>query len=115
MPDALRYEAPPGHSVAAHRTHGWCSHCGGRSPAVEVVAWRRDAAERHAADSGPLSTETDYRECPVCRHDATYAVVTVQVTTAGGVRKPAGGWAYCLNCEAVPGPGAFSAGEADRG
>lgn len=41
--------APWGHSTAAHREFGWCSHCPGRGPAEEVIAWRSHANDQHAA------------------------------------------------------------------
>ncbi|MGW3736659.1 hypothetical protein [Streptomyces sp. NPDC005148] len=53
---------PLGHSIPAHRVHGWCSHCPGRSLAEEVAAWQVDAEERHAAeeaDSPPLARRND--------------------------------------------------------
>lgn len=41
MPDP----GPLGHSRPAHRVHGWCSHCPGRTVAEELAAWqvREDA------------------------------------------------------------------------
>ncbi|MFD3612375.1 hypothetical protein ACFWXA_30775 [Streptomyces atroolivaceus] len=41
--------APLGHSVSAHRVHGWCSHCRDHGLAEEVAAWRMDETDRHAA------------------------------------------------------------------
>ncbi|MYX39023.1 MULTISPECIES: hypothetical protein [unclassified Streptomyces] len=32
--------APPGHSRASHRAHGWCSRCPGREVWEELHAWR---------------------------------------------------------------------------
>ncbi|MTE20289.1 hypothetical protein F0L17_14460 [Streptomyces sp. TRM43335] len=37
----------PGHSTAAHRAHGWCSHCPGRTVEEEVIAWRSEENDRH--------------------------------------------------------------------
>ncbi|MDK0525070.1 hypothetical protein [Streptomyces sp. ML-6] len=42
------HEIPLGHSIPAHRVHGWCSHCPGRSLAEEVAAWQVDALDRTA-------------------------------------------------------------------
>ena len=41
MPDL----GPLGHSRPAHRAHGWCSHCPGRTVEEELAAWqvREDA------------------------------------------------------------------------
>lgn len=33
-------DAPLGHSSAAHRAFGWCSHCKDHGLAEEVGAWR---------------------------------------------------------------------------
>ena len=46
MPNS--HEIPLGHSTPAHRVHGWCSHCPGRSVAEEVAAWQVDALDRTA-------------------------------------------------------------------
>jgi hypothetical protein len=43
------HATPLGHSIPAHRVHGWCSHCPDRSVAEEVAAWQVDAQTRHAA------------------------------------------------------------------
>ncbi len=34
------HQAPPGHSRAGHRVHGWCSRCPGREVWEELLAWR---------------------------------------------------------------------------
>ena len=60
---AMKWEAPIGHSIAAHRTHGWCASCPDRSAADEIVAWRLDATDRHAAASAEEATpQEDIRE-----------------------------------------------------
>ncbi|NEA42766.1 hypothetical protein [Streptomyces sp. SID11385] len=101
------YDAPVGHSRAAHRVHGWCSHCPGRTAAEEVIAWRSEAADRHAAEDwigdegGPFDASTAWRKCPECGVAGALSVVTVTVQSTSSPKR-AGGWAYCLNCEAVP-------------
>jgi hypothetical protein len=37
---------PLGHSISAHRIHGWCSCCAGHSLAEEVCAWQAWAYPR---------------------------------------------------------------------
>lgn len=106
MPRDTALSAPLGHSRSAHRAHGWCSHCPGRSPAEEVIAWRADALERQHAedtahDAGPAEASTAWKPCPACEDEGSLSVVTVTVRTGTG-RKRAGGWAYCHNCENVP-------------
>lgn len=96
---------PPGHSITAHRGLGWCSLCPGRSLADEVIAWRLEAQDRHTAqDTDPqyLSAVTGWAKCPACREDGVLSVVTVMVHTTTG-QKRAGGWTYCIACEAVTG------------
>ncbi|WP_399879965.1 hypothetical protein ACGH7X_00065 [Streptomyces sp. BBFR51] len=39
--------APPGHSRAGHRVHGWCSRCPGRELWEELLAWRTRDNELH--------------------------------------------------------------------
>ncbi|WP_381792974.1 hypothetical protein [Streptomyces niveus] len=97
------HKAPLGHSIPSHRVLGWCSHCPGRSLAEELMAWQLDAQERRAEDDadGPLDAVTDWVACPECGHAGSLSVVEVTVRTTTG-RKKAGGWMYCLNCEAVP-------------
>lgn len=43
--------APPGHSRAGHRVHGWCSKCPGRELWEELHAWR--SRENEQFDSTP--------------------------------------------------------------
>ncbi|MFD9903913.1 hypothetical protein [Streptomyces sp. NPDC059063] len=43
--------APPGHSRAGHRVHGWCSRCPGREVWEELLAWR--LRENESADESP--------------------------------------------------------------
>lgn len=45
------HTAPPGHSRAGHRVHGWCSRCPGREVWEELLAWRTRANEQ--ADETP--------------------------------------------------------------
>ncbi|MFB8347927.1 hypothetical protein [Streptomyces niveus] len=96
------HKVPLGHSIPAHRVHGWCSHCPDRSVAEELAAWQIDAQERHAADDadGPLDSSVDWQTCPDCGHAGSLSVVAITVRTTTGPKK-AGGWKYCLNCEAV--------------
>ncbi|MGX1514025.1 hypothetical protein [Streptomyces collinus] len=104
--------APWGHSTAAHRELGWCSHCPGRGPAEEVIAWRTRANREHAAretdllvaaaakHGGITATAQSELPCPACR---TEALVIITVTlTEGRTRRQVGGWAYCEACDTVP-------------
>lgn len=109
--------APWGHSMAAHRAFGWCSHCKEHGPAEEVVAWRARENKRHADEetARALSDARDHfldvalhsdRPCPGCGEEAL-TVVTVTLVLAGEpgeqpVKRVAGGWAYCTGCDAVP-------------
>ncbi|MFC7791405.1 hypothetical protein [Streptomyces cinereoruber] len=96
--------APPGHSIPAHRVHGWCAYCRGRTLAEEVIAWRSDAQERHVTETESaqyIETTTAWEACPECGHDDTLSTVTVMARAKSGW-KPAGGWRYCINCQAVP-------------
>lgn len=97
------HKVPLGHSIPAHRDLGWCSHCPDRSLAEEVGAWQLDAQERHAEDDvdGPLDSFTDWQTCPECGHVGSLSVVEITVRTSTGPKR-AGGWKYCLSCEAVP-------------
>lgn len=105
-------EAPPGHSLAAHRVHGWCSHCRGHDAIEETCAWRvwegerqarREAAmEAQEARPGINAAATPNQRCPGCG-DLALTVVTVRVLTDTGPRV-AGGWAYCTACDATPHP-----------
>lgn len=45
------HTAPPGHSRAGHRVHGWCSMCPGRELWEELLAWRR--RDNALADDSP--------------------------------------------------------------
>ncbi|WP_328427903.1 hypothetical protein [Streptomyces sp. NBC_00443] len=104
--------APWGHSMAAHRAFGWCSHCKDHGPAEEVVAWRARANREHearqaalaasAANTDPvidLAAKRD-RPCPACGAEAL-TVVSVTVVE-GRTRREVGGWAFCTACDAVP-------------
>lgn len=105
-------KAPPGHSAAAHRVHGWCFTCKDRTPGDEALAWRGWAAERQAlreasAEAGQgqphITAGADpARRCPECG-ELLLTVVTVRVLTDSGPRV-AGGWAYCSGCDATPHP-----------
>lgn len=48
------HTAPPGHSIAGHRVHGWCSKCPGREVWEELHAWR---ARDNEAQDGPPATD----------------------------------------------------------
>jgi hypothetical protein len=41
------YTAPAGHSLAAHRVHGWCAICRGRTALEELAEWRIHENARH--------------------------------------------------------------------
>ncbi|MFB7114498.1 hypothetical protein [Streptomyces sp. NPDC056291] len=109
-----QYRAPFGHSVSAHRVHGWCSHCPEHTPDEELIAWRTHERRRHMVAQQATEAESPYphtrtegvddRPCPACGRE-TLAVVTVHVITDAGPRK-AGGWAACRNteCQATPHP-----------
>lgn len=103
---------PWGHSVAAHRVLGWCSHCPGHGPAEEVVAWRARENKRHEAEQAALAVSaantnpvidlaaTYERPCRGCGRETLTAVT---VTLVGdGPRRVVGGWAYCTECDATP-------------
>ena len=106
--------APWGHSMAAHRALGWCSHCRDHGPAEEVVAWRARENKRHAREEAALAAaeaqrsshldlaSTDGRPCPTCGREAL-TVVTVTLVE-DDTRRPAGGWAHCAECGATPHP-----------
>ncbi|MFJ6565506.1 hypothetical protein ACIQMV_37830 [Streptomyces sp. NPDC091412] len=109
MADDPRYQAPLGHSVASHRVHGWCSHCTDHYPVEEMVAWRHHENDRyevakHTVTPAPETgvTVAHERPCPECGREALM-VVTAQVRDDDGPR-PAGGWAVCLHCDALPHP-----------
>jgi hypothetical protein len=89
--------APPGHSAAAHRAHGWCAFCPGRTVMDEVGAWRSQESD---AEAGPLQSTTEVRACPACGEDALF-VATITLLTGEGPRR-AGGWSLCMECEATP-------------
>jgi hypothetical protein len=107
--------APWGHSTAAHRAHGFCSDCHDRSTFDELVAWRVRENRRHEAEQAArAASEADRRGavdlqltrdhlCPACGAEAL-AVVTATLTADSGERRPAGGWAHCLACDATPHP-----------
>jgi hypothetical protein len=79
--------------------------CPGRSLAEEVAAWQLDAQDRHTAeDTDPefVSAVTDWATCPECGEHGALSVVTVRVRTTTGWTR-AGGWTYCISCEAVSG------------
>ncbi|MEV6738694.1 hypothetical protein AB0N14_17865 [Streptomyces sp. NPDC051104] len=104
-----QYQAPFGHSVASHRVHGWCAQCPDRTADEELVAWRSHERARFEVTKQAVtpSPEVDVtvaheRLCPVCGREALM-VVTAQVHDDDGP-KPAGGWALCLHCDALPHP-----------
>ncbi|GAA2948272.1 hypothetical protein ACFPN0_15220 [Kitasatospora cinereorecta] len=103
MGDLPRRKVPLGHSIPAHRVLGWCSHCPNRSLAEEVAAWQLDAQERHEADDvpGPLSSSVGWQSCPECGEAESLSVVEFTVRTATGLKR-AGGWKFCVHCEAIP-------------
>jgi hypothetical protein len=114
--------APWGHSYAAHRVLGACSHCPDYSVEEEVIQWRNRENKRYAAEQAALAdraahpAETDGEEsdtvplatadalpgqlCPGCGRHAL-VVCTVTVGTVRDV-KTVGGWAYCTACDYVP-------------
>jgi hypothetical protein len=60
---SIRPDIPLGHTIPAHQTFGWCSHCPDRTPAEEVAAWqtrelRRMADETPAAQSPAVDLPT---------------------------------------------------------
>lgn len=52
MPADDPHTAPWGHSRAAHRVHGWCAHCTGRTAMDEAAAWRVRENETQRAEAG---------------------------------------------------------------
>lgn len=104
---ADRHTAPLGHSISAHRVHGWCSHCRGHGPFEELVAWRADANERHAAEDPDSETplvvdvHTMQASCPECGQSDSVLESSFTATTRGGVQK-IGTLVFCLECEATP-------------
>ncbi|MFC8332739.1 hypothetical protein [Streptomyces olivaceus] len=100
--------APPGHSISAHRAHGWCTVCPGRTAGEEVMAWRALATAQHATE-GAVAAHADrfdaevseWTRCPKCGQDEALGVITVTARTDNGPRK-AGGWSFCLSCQATP-------------
>lgn len=126
-PDHQRPEAAPlGHSRAAHRVHGWCADCTGRTVGEELVAWRVEEnrreeatqATRDASSRSPSAVNlhaTTERPCPACGREAM-TLVSVVMTLAGGERRTVGGWAHCALCDATPHPTMPDVEEdADRG
>ncbi|MFE9127806.1 hypothetical protein ACFYOF_20765 [Streptomyces sp. NPDC007148] len=107
MADPLLYQAPLGHSVSAHRVHGWCAI--ERSLDEELIAWRTRERSRYeiaktvCAASPAIDTTAEYeRPCPACGREAlTVTSVRVQLDDAPRL---AGGWALCLHCNATPHP-----------
>ncbi|MFG2404268.1 hypothetical protein ACGFR8_07990 [Streptomyces brevispora] len=103
--------APIGHSVSAHRAHGWCSHCPDHTPVGEVIAWRtreanqqaaRHEAAVHTSPWGLEASSVSGLRCPACGLD-DLTVVTVHVVTDNG-QEEAGGWAVCGTCLTTPYP-----------
>ncbi|MEW2568329.1 hypothetical protein [Streptomyces sp. NPDC047070] len=45
--------APPSHSRAGHRVHGWCSMCPDREVWEELQAWRARENGRHDITPAP--------------------------------------------------------------
>ncbi|MGA5202793.1 hypothetical protein [Streptomyces variegatus] len=120
--------APWGHSTAAHRVFGACSHCRDYSVEEEVIQWRNRENKRHAAEEAALAlsdardhfldlTSRSDRPCPGCGEE-TLTVVTVTLVLAPGAqgeqptKRVVGGWAYCTACDATPHP---TMEETDRG
>jgi hypothetical protein len=101
-------EAPLGHSIAAHRVFGWCSHCKEHGVAEEVGAWRirehrlLEEQDQAARSHGTNATADGPVLCPECG-ERLLTVITVRVLTSAGPRV-AGGWAYCTGCDATPHP-----------
>lgn len=109
--------APWGHSLAAHRVHGWCADCPGRDLAAEAVAWRVHENRRHevaraacgtgetTARPGQVDLQLAHdRPCPTCGAEALSLVTVTYLPEDGGGRRPAGGWAHCSACDATPHP-----------
>lgn len=61
----IQHVAPPEHSRAAHRVHGWCSKCTGRELWEELAAWRarenREFDVRDTPDRVPSPKEVNPR------------------------------------------------------
>lgn len=108
MADRQVHEAPPSHSRASHRVHGWCWHCREHTPYKEITAWRtRENATHEARDTTATGAHVTTRAkpeqpCPTCGEE-TLAVVTVTVLL-NKAERPIGGWALCSSCEATPHP-----------
>jgi hypothetical protein len=47
------HTAPPSHSRAGHRVHGWCSRCPGREVWEELLAWRTRANNKDDESAAP--------------------------------------------------------------
>ncbi len=69
MTDRLQYTAPLGHSVSAHRVHGWCAI--ERTADEELIAWRTHERSRYeiakttCAASPAIDATAEYeRPCP---------------------------------------------------
>lgn len=107
MTDRLQYTAPLGHSVSAHRVHGWCAI--ERTVDEELIAWRTHERSRYeiakttCAASPAINATAEYeRPCPDCgRETLTVTTVRIQLDDRPHV---AGGWALCLHCNATPHP-----------
>lgn len=56
MPDLTR-TAPLGHSIPAHRVHGYCSLCQGRTVEEELIAWQLHEQARHKSATSTTDQE----------------------------------------------------------
>jgi len=89
--------------------HGSCAKCPGSSVEGELVAWRTheraryEVARQAVTPSPEVDTAVAYeRPCPACGREALM-VATVHVHFDDRPKK-AGGWAFCLHCDALPHP-----------
>ncbi|MEZ7005839.1 hypothetical protein [Streptomyces sp. AD55] len=106
--------SPWGHSRAAHRALGVCSHCKGYSVEEEANAWRARENRRHmdeqqrALITAAMQMRTiraqalPIQTCQDCEGLAlNVGAVTDRVH---GENRTVGGWAYCLDCGSTPYP-----------
>ena len=82
MPDL----GPPGHSRPAHRVHGWCSHCPGRTVAEELAAWH---------------VHEDARDTPELDHKVQIEQLTTRLGQYADRAMANGGRAERLQAEAL--------------
>jgi hypothetical protein len=69
---SIRPDIPLGHTIPAHQTFGWCSHCPDRTPAEELAAWQTRELRRMAAEAQPAQPQAS--EAPISRaHIVAYS------------------------------------------